>query len=546
MATCNSRAANPVDMWEFLRSLWEFLGSDGSYFGADHMPGLSRLLFLFSGAPLLNELGIPPSLQSIRLTSAAYALVAAAGVHRLARGIAGGRAAPVAVAAFLFAPATMLCHLNPTPMPFVFAFGIWLFIAFFEWVRQRSVVALVALTTLGGFSAGFPIIAIPAALLAVPTAVTIFARFRTVPRPALIAALLMLPATAIPLLPNPETVAEARKAYIGTSLRWSTAEDALFGQEHPFDLIDGITGAVHAPRRIGDQIAAALLAPVATRRNSLRLWGDVFLEPIGIVLAILAGMALLTRRHPPGSGALAGMAAASLLGGLGSSYDTPSLTRVYAAVPALAVCAAVGFSALSDAFPRRRIRPELVAALISASGTYLFNFVNPSILADSWVRIVIDATEGNRERTVLLDGANENFGYDLSWLNVGFIASQVPCEPLPTAEFLSWGHSTEEPLWTLAGPNGHLVADVMVWSPALEKSFHLLSIIGRTSVNPRIFKLRDASGLSYAWAASFTPDWTPALPDDRWREVAFEPAEFNVGSVPSIIEQGPYRPGAND
>lgn len=529
VAPGDTRAANLVDHWEFINYLGAFAASDLGYLGSQRIPGESNLSYLIIGGPILRLSDIEPNPSTTAAIAAAYTVIAAVGVHRLAAKVAGGWAAPVAVAAFLFAPATLGVQLSPTPLAFVIAHGIWMFVAFFEWMRNHSLAGLVWLALLGGLAAGFAIVAVPAVCLAVPTAITLGARLRGLPLAGVATAAGLGIAAAVPVLPPLSAFQEANSTYGRANTPWLILEEVLQGQRHYWDLLTILPDNPDLPERHLDIAVATALAPWVTRRNSLRLWGDVFLEPIAAVFAALAIVTWFVRRGPPGSGLVLAMVAASLVGASASSYDTPSIARAFPLIPAAAVLAACGLVVIAQALREQRRAACVVLLAVVASGSHLFYFVNPTILADSWVRIAIDATRSPSHRAALVSYPTLP-GFDSSQiLHEARIASVLSRRTLPVLG-LPMEFRADDPslppvrrqggeLDPLVNETGRPAADVMLWSPAFAKVVDVAGALREIAPSVRIVEMRDAAGRSTAWAGAFAADWKPSLPAHRWHEV---------------------------
>ena len=493
----DSRAATPVDTWANFDAFREAAGSTSNLLTQRFEPGASDLAHLLVGAPLVQALGWEPSFAWMQ-GAALFWIAASAGlVHALAVRFGGPAAGPLAAACFLFAPATLWLPLTPAPIGLATALGTGLLLAFHGWAVRRSPAALVALGTLGGSALAFGHTVVPAALLGIATALTL--PLRRPPWPVLATAVVALLAAALPVMPGADDVMRMRQSYLERYLPWATVEDVLLGQADPEKLRD-VDGEV----RHGDIAAGALLAPVATARTSLRLWGDVFLEPLTIVLG-LGGIVLALRQRLPAPACLLGFLAVAWLPGLTSSYDRPSLIRM-ALLPVvfavLAGCAGAALARLGGG--RTCVRIAALAAAIAASGLWLFDGVFPQRLAKSWITIAVEAC-GDEERCLLIDFAQAERRGGLRVASIGAAFGSRVTSTASVADVSS-----------LRAAVRAADADWIAWSPALEARTALAADVCGSFPRARLFAATDAARLSHARLA-YVGDGAPTVDGARQR-----------------------------
>jgi len=505
----DARAATPVDTWANFGSFVAAVHADTNLLTERFEPGTSEFVHLLIGAPLLDLAGTDPGSAWLRTLAIAWICLTALAVRALAARMTGEPASLVATAAVLFAPATLWLPLTPAPLAPTTAIGIGLFLFFFLWHQRGSAAGLVALATLGGISLAFGHTTVPGALLGLATAISLVRRWRIVPVTVLATAIVCVAAAALPVLPDAEGLARMRSNYIDRFLPWGLVEPALLGQVTPRVLQN-----VSATARPAEIAAAALLAPVATPRTALRLWGDVFIEPVSAVGAIIALGALIAGRAHAHRRYLLAFLAIAIAPTLTSSYDRPSLIRGICIPAALALLTAAGFGLVAGTRGRYAWRAALALSLaIAASGTLLFDWTNPRILAQSSVAVAIEACADAPERCTLLDYDQT---IDLSWLHVGRMAAEVPRVPIETVRVSDIESRRAD----------NFRSRVILWSPALEHDERISERLCARWPDSSFVLLDDGTRLSQAWAAFQDSSWQPALPAARWREI--EPCEADA------------------
>lgn len=496
------RAATPVDAWLNFKSFSDALAQSDNLLTGRFEPGMPDFVHVLNGGSFLVLAGWPPTFVFLKGISFAWMAWTAAVLFGFVRRQAGGDAALVAVCALLFAPMTMLAPLTPMPLAFGMAMGGTLFALFHHFYSRHSPAALVGLATLGAFASTVGHTVIPAAFLGVATAVLLFRRRHEVPRLVVAIACVAVAAVLIPLFPDLDALGRMRTQYLDRFVSWPVVESVLLGQTAPTVLLEA------APTRRPLEIAlTALAAPLVTARTPLRLWGDVFLEPIATVLALVAVIGLAMRRgRGEGKLVLAFMITA-MLPGLTSSYDRPSLIRVICMPFLVAVFTGLGFATLT-----RRRRSTIAAAVgvaIGLSGWWLSDVTNRRIVAQSWVAIALEATATTPpEQVALLDIVHR---LDTAFLNVAVMAEHIPLQPLARLGY--------DGIDSIARPNGQPAASVLLWSPALEGMAQVSQALCARWPQTRLFQLSDEARRSQAWAAAVDSHWQPGLAPQRWVEL---------------------------
>ncbi len=506
-------AADVVDTWFGFEYVVAAATGSANLLTQGFLPGFPGTYLFFQGVPLFGAERVAPSFARLQVLHLMWTAVAGLGVGRLAARLVGATAAPVASAVFLFSPFVLFLPLNPSPFFLGPLVAVALLLLLEAHHRRRSPAALAALGGLGGTAILMPPIAPVAAAVGLAALASSLRR----PRPSAIVfatACLSLVAAVLPALPA--VLAGLRSTadvYVFSGGLWSGLELAALGQLPPADALR-FWGAGEPLLR--DLVLGTALAPFAIPRTPLRLWGDALFDPLGAALAA-AGLAVCVRHARRGpQGLLLAAFLAALLPGALSSYDRPSLTRLFVTPVPLALLAVVGLEALRrHALPR--VRPATLAVvtvvLVAAGGTALFDAVNPRILARSWLGLALRALDGAPADAVLLAHADAPYhggppGADLRWLHARRIASQVPATPLPVA---AW----EGPASLDAAPESP--TRLFLWSPALQ---HDADVAGRVCARwpgAALYEIRDAAGISRVLAASPAgAGWTPALPASQW------------------------------
>ena len=465
-------------------------------------PAQSAMYLVLQGAGLFDRLGITPTMAYVEAVNLAWIFVCAAVVGWAAARTVSRSSAAVATAALLFSPLMMMLPMFAGPIylgPLLAGLLVVLLLAIHE---RRSVPALVATGAVTGLLGTFPSLV----LLAYPgIALALWLAWRRprLPLPASAIALATFLAVVLPGLRDMVKLSELVGFYHSGLGHWSTMEATFFGQLDPdlakFQLTAGRPGPF-------DALAGMLLAPFATPRTGLRLWGDCLFDPLGTALAAV-GIAAALRVRSVRSWAVLGLLALSGIGGALSSYDRASLLRVPALPLPMALLAALGFEIVRAELP---VRPSpaaaglLCAAAIAAGGWTLARFVNPSILPRSATGITIAALAepGAAQRALVLLPAGWDPQSSPKFLD------GLPREPIPWIVY-------DEPAQLVE--NDGPAAELLLWSPGLEERSAVSRVVCGRWPRTALFTLRDEAGLSRAFAAEpHGASWHPSLPAAQW------------------------------
>ena len=493
------RRADPVDT---LMSLSEMafvsdpavnLLTEGSH------TGVSSLHLAFHAAPLFTWFPAALSLEALQIINVAwFAVVALLIAALLSR--SGNRAyAPAGAAMLLFSPFALLAPLVAMPLYLGSLQSAALLLLLAALHERRSAPALLAFAALAGIGLSHPATA-PTALALLGLGGFLVWRHRF-PGRLVGAAALLLFAAAYPGIPSRETLRDMAQTFATGKIAWLQLEPMLLGQASPSGVLHALESAGPGPF---DALLGALLSPFAIPRAALRLWGDVLYEPLTAALTAVALVACARRRSSRDL-LLPALLLVSLASGFVSSYDRASLTRTMSAPVPMALLGVCGLAALCASLePRRRaVVIALTTLAIAASGAFLFDRVNPTVLRRSADSLAIEAFGGSESaQTWLLTYAK----YD--WLRTAISAAEIPPKPLRVFEMRSPG-SVEH---LLARP-----VDRFAWSPALEADFSVQRELCRLRPDAVVFDIADLSGLSRVHIAALgRPGWTPAVPSAQW------------------------------
>lgn len=463
--------------------------------GGAQFPGYTSLLAVFQG-PIL--LGLAPAdltpavLQSFQIL---WLAVSALLVARLVAAFGVPGAAPVAAAAFLFAPISAFATLLLGPLYLGTLVPGFLLLLAVAAVRDSRPWAVAAAGAVAGAATTHPSIAPLGLLVFAGTGLLLWRR--RPPLAAAAAALLGFVATVLPGLPSPTALAGLASSYADGTRMWAGIEALGLGQvpteAAEFHIGLGIGGPL-------DTALGVLLSPWATPRTAMRLWGDSIFEPVGAGLFTvgLAVAAFGTWRRWPGRG-LVVLGLVALLPGLLSSYDRPSLTRPLALPLAFSLVAGFGFAWLVRPLRQRTAVgvAAATAAAIGVAGTYQFDVVNRRLLPTAAVSIAIAEVDGRRPcaPAVLLNTG----AFDVQ--AVDFFAGKVPRCPLATAVV---GPGAED---GIAVALRHAVA---FWSPGVEMVHDVARRLCAADPGARVWTIHDRSGLGVVHAAA--PGGSPWQP----------------------------------
>lgn len=521
-------AADCVDMFRTFGGLVRLATTDtpllGGSMGASGGAGdvelgvVNAVQLFFEGLPLLRLFSLSPCLWWTQVVNAVWLGVAGVAVGVLAQRLVGGFAAPVATAAYLFSPYVLMAQMTPIP-DVCFPLAVLLVLLPVLVRRSGSPIALVAFGGVAGLSA-----LLPSLTLMTGFAMAVVAwRWWTGPllsRPALLTAVLSFVALSTPSLPAPAAVTAAVDWYVLKQWPMSVGEKALQGQLSP---TEAIWTNVDPPGTLL-LITGTLLSPFATPRNSLRMLGDVLYEPFSTALGAV-GMLICLRglRRDWTSRYLFACLLMALVPGFVSSYDRPSLLRVYGATVPLAVFAAIGLRGMLAAARSSAARRRGVVAatlLIAASGLVVFDVVNPRILSASTFGLLMRAVDvGGIDRVAMLtsnepalnppDVAERDKLWHADWLRryhpyVDDLARCAPRRPVPII-----------PIEQAPRLDPY---DVVFWHPALDQTIRITEReVCRRWPEATLFTIWDRAHLSRVQAAQIRGEgWQPTLPAEQW------------------------------
>jgi uncharacterized protein YjbI with pentapeptide repeats len=523
------RAADAVDMWRTFGYLARFTQSGGNFLTDSmdpELPGITAVPLFFQGLSLLRALEITPTLAWVQVAHALWLALCALGVAALAGVLLGATTAPIAAAVFLWAPFTLIGPLNPSTVffgPLLTAALALLALAFH---RRRSLAAVAAFGAVAGVAITYPAL-VPVTLLAGLVVAWSWRGGRDVPPLIAAIAALSFLAACVPALPTADEVRAMWTTYAIPSGQIAVLQDVLFGQ---IPSVRGATTALGGTRpSVLDVPIATLLSPVAVARTPVRLWGDVLFDPLGGALCAL-GVAVSIRnaRRDPTCALLLVALTAALLPGLISSYDQPSLLRVFALPVPVAVLAALGFSTLAASVLREssRLAIAAVTGAIAVGGTYVFDVVNPNILRSSAFGLAIRSLRfDDLGRTAVVTATDENPKY----LYLDTIASEVPVRPIPVL-------SADESDAIMAGARP--APDLLLWTPAVEETGRISFRVCQHWKAAALYAITDRTGATRLNAARpLGHGWIPALPRAQWTVESCTP-----GSSPDTANAAPVKP----
>lgn len=456
-------------------------------------PGFTSLLTVLQGPILMGMTAAELTPRFLQTFQVFWTLVCAVLIAWLAATLFGRRLAPVAAATYLFAPLTAATTLLLGGIFIGTLFPALLLISLVRSARDHRPWALVAFGTLVGVSTTHP--SLP--LLALVACVALAWSLRRNPPPfALMAtAVLTLLAAALPGVPSFATLTLMTESYSRSSQMWAGIEAAGFG------LVP--TAAAEFQIGLGDPgrwdlVLGTLLSPWATPRTAFRLWGDVMFEPIAAgFFAIGVGAALVRLRQARIATWLLLLFVASAIPGFISSYDRPSLVRPVCMLIIFALLAALGYGRIAVSLQRGRWSALVCSLAILGSGSWLFDVVQPRILARSSVSIAIaaiDEADECRPATFLRPAHGDV-------QQVEFFATRVPRCPSDSAPV-----EPPDSRW-LAGLDR---PGVLFWSPGLEEQSAVAQRICAVHPDARLWTIRDPAGLGRVFAATKPATrWSP-------------------------------------
>jgi hypothetical protein len=526
-------AADCVDMFRTLGGLVRLATTDANVLtesmgvtegvGDIEVVGVNAVQLFFSGLPLLRLFSHVPCLTWMQAFNVFWIAVAALVVARIGRVIAGGELRPVVVAAFLSSPFILMCQLLPIPLVAIPAVCLLVLLPL-EFARSASPIVLVLLGAVGGFTVTLPSLT----LMTGVAGLFVLWRLWVGPRPPWIAVATgaaSFVAICMPNIPSGEALAAAYDWYVLKDWPMGVGEAALQAQLSP---TEGHWTRAQPPGTLLLMIST-LLSPFATPRNSLRGWGDTVFEPVGAALSAIGLLVCLraATRHA-NARLLLVFLAASLIPGFVSSYDRPSLTRVYGSIVPLCILSGLGFASVLDALRVSRLRAwpvGLASVGILASGMVLFDVVNARILSQSTFGLLMRSVDvGLLDRVAMLTSSGEalhppgvdprvsgreDWQWEADWLRyyhpyVDDLARCAPRRAIPIVAIEQWGEVENY--------------DLLFWGPALEQTIAIgqRRICGKWP-DATVYSLTDRAGLSRVYAVQIGGEpWTPALPRSQW------------------------------
>jgi hypothetical protein len=528
-------AADGVDMFRTLGGFVRLATTDTDFLGGSmgvtggagdvEVAGVNAVQLFFEGLPLLRLFSHSPCLWWMQVVNVVWIGVAGVAVGVLAQHLVAGFAAPVAAAAFLFSPFVLMAQMMPIPdvcMPL----AVLLVLLPVLVRRTGSPIALAAFGCVAGLTTMLPSLT-PMTGLAVAVVAWRWWTGPPLSRPALLTAIISFVAFSTPNLPAPEVLTAAYDWYVLKQWPMSVGEKALQGQVSP---TEANWTTVDPPGTLL-LIIGTLLSPFATPRNSLRIGGDVLYEPFSAALGAVGFLVCLrgagrdwTSRY------LLASLAMGLVPGFASSYDRPSLTRVYGATVPLAILAAIGTRSILDAARggAARWRGAVAATLlIAASGLVVFDVVTPRILSASTFGLLMRSVDVEwLDRVAMLtsnepalnppDVAERDRLWHADWLRryhpyVDDLARCAPRRPVPII-----------PIEQAPRLDPY---DVVFWHPALDQTIRITEReICRRWPDATLYTIWDRAGLSRVQAARIRGDeWQPTVPADQWETARCDP-----------------------
>jgi hypothetical protein len=503
----NPRSADPVDTWMG----WDYLehAADGQFniLTTGFLPGVTALHLVLQGAGIWGFGGMPLRFDILQAVHVAGVGLSALALAALAARLLGPVAAVVATTVFLFSPYILMVPMQPTPyyIPSLLTASMFLLLHMVH--QRRSMAALAALGPLAGIACTHPC-TVPAGLLALAGAVaSLWRRPRAAPVAFALVALLFA-APTLPGLPYQVNLEGMRAWYGKRDWQWTMLEATLLGQAAPAE-----AEIASHPGPLDVQLGA-VLSPFAIPRTPMRMWGDSLFDPVGGGLAAFGTAVCLwsLRRRVPALGLLllllAGLAPAFFF----STYDRPSLARLPVLPVPVALLAAVGFQAVRDGLSihgRSTLAAVAVSVAVAFGGIWLFDVVNPRILAASWLNLVLRTQRAESPATHLVILEPSSAQRTFEWLRTRPIAAQVPSPPIPVV--------TYEGAASLA-QIGVTAPDLIFWSPLHEAYADVSHGICERWADAGLYTFTDAAGVSRVFAAHPAgPGWVPPSPRTAWR-----------------------------
>jgi hypothetical protein len=516
------RVASLGDFWFLYESYADFIANGTNFLTAWQQPLVAGIGMVAAGGGLI-EPGRLPRVQALQTMGVLWIGLAAALTSWSTSRLVSRRAAPVAAAGVLFSPMALSVSHWPYPFGFVLALAALLMALLVQFSQRRSIAAFLLLGSVAGLTVtqGYAAFSAPPAVLA---ALWLATRAPRLPTMAFATFVLSFAAPILPAMPTID-FNSFQEEIIGTTWRWSDVETYTFDQRDLPPLNPQTYEALATVGKRGplDTVIGGVLAPFASPRTAIRLFGDALLEPWSAALTLMG--LLLCLRMGRRRRVYWLFAAAWLFVQLPvmatTNYDRISPTRNLA-LPVISMpFAALAFEALcANLAVAGGATVGLFAVLLCAvSGTVLHDWVNPLRLSTSTMEIIVEAIAENRPEDgavalSMLPGTAHQFPIH----DQGIASSLIP--PLPLVGYGFARHLIRPE--TEATP----IAGAILWSPGLEERCHISRAVCDLWPGSVIYILESRSRLSRAFAASpSAPNpWKPALPAGRWS--GFECAAF--------------------
>jgi hypothetical protein len=510
------RVAQVIDGWRGVVAIATFVKQSKNFLTDPfdpNLPGVGSAMLFLQGVPLFQSGIVSLSFRWLQIIQILWIAASAAGVGVLARMLVGPGVSLIAVAVFLFAPYTRFVSLFPGPFLVGPIYSTAIALCALAACRRRSEAALAALGAVSGIAITYPGMVPTVALFVALTVWHLRGCWRSL-WVGWAAALASFAAAVVPAVPN-----VLRPGPTMGHLRWDGAleliDPALLGQLALRSFSPLRTAMVSRPF---DIVAAAVIAPFAHPRMSVRLWGDAIFDPVGAVLMAIGLVACV--RAALGSSAarvLLLFFVAALCPAFVSPVNVVDIAHaVVLPVPA-AVLAAAGFAAVQRQLGwkcGRRSLTALTVAAICLGGTVLFDMVNLRILSGSSLEIMFRALQADAADRVVVLNYPKNFRsdymLDLRRIYTESIAAFAQERPVG---YLEYGGG-QFPVSELAAEG----KDLLFWSPGLDQDIRVTDAVCTQWPGATVYEISDEARLGRVYAARVgSLGWEPRCPAGRWR-----------------------------
>lgn len=527
----STRTGAATDLWDGFESIQRYLSDQSDFSTLLHTGDVlasNPYALVLEGLPLLRAAGIERALPALQTITALWTCVTAALLAWCSACIVGAWTAPVAAAVLLFAPASLLATITPTPLfvgPLLVASMAAALLAHRRAATRAGAEGwLVASFAIAGAAISSPPL-LPIGVLTIAVGLKLSVSDDRPDRKVRAGVLAVgVVAAVIAALPLASGLAVARAAIeqrLTLEGRIAAFPDLVYGQQ-ALSAADEVLRTVD--RNPADAIIAAWLSPIVAARSALRPWGDAVLDPLGSALAV-GGLALCVRwiASSPVAALLVGALGATLAGALAGALAPGAFAYCYAALIPLSLLAAIAANALLGSllpllpFPpslpsRRAAVASAVALLVAVGGSFCFDHIAPQTVPSAATDLAAEAIDpAVRGEAVFVDYDETN----APWLHTRAILSQLGGGALPV-----W--SSGELATAIAdGRASHVYA----WTPAAEADVAVTATLCAAAPRIRLYSIVDATGRSRLHAASLPADrWEPAIPRNRWTAYDCDPA----------------------